>query len=254
VLGDEAGPHRPGAATLWETSAGVETLRRMASVDNYNRWIFRRLAHHVGRRVLEVGCGIGNMTPFFLGGEHVTCIDVLPESVATVRATFADRPQVEVLLADIADPATPGRLAGRAFDTVVCLNVLEHIADDRQALRHMFDLLEGGGKLLLFVPAGAYLFGHLDRALGHYRRYTLGPLRDLLRETGFTVELASYMNVAAIPGWFLASRILRREAPPMGLLRLFNRLTPLFIWGEERLRPGFGQSIICVARRPARAS
>jgi SAM-dependent methyltransferase len=240
----------PNAATAWADSAGAETLRRMAGVDRYNRWIFGKLARHLGRRVLEVGCGIGTMTPFFLDREHVTCIDLLPEAAATTRRAFAGHPHLEVRVADIADPATPAALAGRRFDTIVCLNVLEHIAADGRALRHMRDLLQPGGKLLLFVPAGAYLYGHLDRALGHYRRYARGPLCDLVRAQGLDVDEAYYMNVAGIPGWFLASRVLRREAPPRGLLWLFNRLTPAFIWVEETFRPGFGQSIVCVARRP----
>ncbi|MBI2939818.1 MAG: class I SAM-dependent methyltransferase [Chloroflexi bacterium] len=242
--------HLIDVPAAWAESAGVETLRRMASVDNYNRWIFQKLAHHVGQRILEVGCGIGNMTPFFLGGEHLTCVDVLAESIAVVRQQYGDRPEVEVRIADIVDPATVGALVDRRFDTVVCLNVLEHIEDDERALAHMFDLLQPGGKLLVFVPAGEYLYGHLDEALGHYRRYALGSLSDLIRAQGFVVDEAHYMNVAGVPGWFLASRVFRREEPPRSLLWLFNILTPLFIWFEETFRPGFGQSIVCVARRP----
>jgi SAM-dependent methyltransferase len=172
--------------------------------------------------------------------------------VAVLRQTYADRPEVEALVADIADPAVPARLADRHFDTIVCLNVLEHIEDDARALRHMFDLLQPGGKLLLFVPAGRYLFGHLDRALGHYRRYELDGLRRLVRAQGFVIDDASYMNAAGIPGWFLASRVLRRSTPPRGLLWLFNQLMPLFIRVEEAIRLPFGQSIVCVARRPVR--
>jgi len=239
----------PISSGAWTRSAGVETLRRMASVDRYNRWVFARLARHVGQRVLEVGCGIGNMTPFFLAANHVTCIDVLPESVATVRKQYEGDSRVDALMADIADPSIAERLGRSSYDTVVCINVLEHIERHVEALRNMHDVLTPGGRVLLFVPAGQYLFGHLDRALGHYRRYALEPLRELVGAQGFEIVESSYMNVAGIPGWFLSSRVLRREAPPRGLLWLFNLLTPLFIWFEETLHPPFGQSIVCVARR-----
>lgn len=238
-------PSRP-----WHDTAGVETLRRMASVDRYNRWVFQVLARHLGTRVLEVGCGIGNMTPFFLGATLVTAIDVLPESVAVVQKQAEAFPNVRAIVADIADSAAVTMLGERHYDTVVCINVLEHIERDADALRHMCDVLVPGGKTLLFVPAGPYLYGHLDEALGHYRRYSLAPLCKLVRSQGFEIVEASYMNMAGIPGWFLSSRILRREAPPRGLLWLFNLLTPFFMWVEKTVRPPFGQSIVCVAQRP----
>jgi 2-polyprenyl-3-methyl-5-hydroxy-6-metoxy-1,4-benzoquinol methylase len=238
------------ATQVWAESAGVETLRRMASVDRYNQWVFQKLAHHLGLRVLEVGCGIGNMTPFWLRANQVTCIDVLPESVAAVRRQFAATPHVEALVADITSPTAVDHLGPSHYDTVVCINVLEHIEYDGVALRHMHDVLMPGGKLLLFVPAGQYLYGHLDQVLGHYRRYALASLRALVQAQGFEVLEASYMNAAGIPGWFLSSRILRREAPPRGLLWLFNLLTPVFVRVEEQIRPSFGQSVLCIARRP----
>ena len=238
------------AAVAASYSAGVETLRRMAGVDRYNRWIFQKLARHVGRRVLEVGCGIGNMTPFWLGAERVVCVDLEPELVAFVRGAFAEHPQVEARVEDIAAPGAAERLGAGAYDTVVCLNVLEHIEDDHTALRAMHDALAPGGKLLLFVPAGMYLFGRLDEALGHFRRYSLAEVETKVRVAGLAVDEAFYMNVAGVPGWFLSSRVLRRQHPPRGMLKLFNLLTPLFIWFEERFKPGFGQSVVCVARRP----
>lgn len=237
-------------AGAWADSAGVETLRRMASIDRYNRWIFQKLSRYVGTRVLEVGCGIGNMTPFFLGAERMTCIDVLPESVAEVRRQFADDPRVRAIVADISDPASVFEVGESAYDTAVCINVLEHIRDDAGALRHMRFALRPGGHLLLFVPAGQYLFGHLDAALGHYRRYAKEPLRELVATQGFDVVDVFYMNVAGIPGWFLSSRVLRREAPPRGLLWLFNLLAPALTRIEETLQPPFGQSLVLVARRP----
>ncbi len=238
-------------ADSWSQSPGVETLRRMASVDRYNKWIFASIARHIGDRVLEVGCGIGNMTPFFLGAETVTAIDVLPESVAVVKKQSEGLPHVRVLTADIEASTVVDQLGARSYDTVVCINVLEHIQNDAIALRNMKEVLIPGGKLILFVPAGQYLYGSLDRALGHYRRYTLAPLLALVESQGFEIVEAAYMNIAGIPGWFVSSRILRREAPPRGLLRLFNLLAPFFIRFEGAVRPPFGQSILCIAKRPA---
>ncbi len=234
----------------WSESAGVETLRRMLSVDRYNRWIFQRLAGYVGTRVLEVGCGIGNMTPFFLdGAEVMTCIDVIPESIAFMAAEFAADSRIQPIAADISDPQSLGVVGRCSYDTVVCINVLEHIEYDDDAVGHMHDALGHGGLLLLFVPAGKYLYGTIDEAVGHYRRYSAEPLRQLVEDRGFEVVELFHMNVMGVLGWYLSGKILGRQVPPHGLLRLFNWLTPGLIRFEKLVNPGFGLSLVCVARR-----
>ena len=226
-----------------------ETLRRMASVDRYNRWIYNRIEPHVGRRVLEVGCGLGNMTPFFFGRDLLVSLDLLPASVEHVRQKYGGQPSFLVIRGDICDESVVGELKPHSFDTVACLNVLEHIYDDGRALRHMRELVQPGGKLILFVPAGSYLYGHLDIALAHHRRYEMGSLASMVQTAGLRIDSIGYMNVWGIPGWFLASRILRSKTPPRGLLRLYNLLAPILIRVEEATRPPFGQSILCIAER-----
>lgn len=233
---------------------GRETLQRMASVDRYNRWIFREIAPFVGQTVLEVGCGIGNMTRYLLQAPRVIALDRLPGSVALVAETFAGVPDVQVCLGDITTSHTVELLADYPIDTVVCLNVLEHIAHDDVALQHMFQLLRPGGYLLLFVPAGAYMYGTLDRALGHFRRYERTTLVAQVKAAGFQPQRVSYLNLAGIPGWWLNSRVLHRQLLPKGQLRLFNALAPLLITGERALRRLWdvpaGQSLLCIARKP----
>ncbi len=234
-----------------QQDAGVETLRRMASVDKYNDWIFDRIEPHVGQRILEVGCGLGNMTPYFLGREQLVSIDVLPASTRQVQGRFGGQLNFRAFCADICAAETFEALRPYRFDTAVCLNVLEHIKDDTLALRHMADLLEPGGKLILFVPAGQFLYGQLDAALLHHRRYDAEGLRRQVERAGLSVEMLQHMNPAGIPGWFLASRVLHRETPPRMLLGLFNVLTPAFRWLEDRVRMPVGLSLICVASRPS---
>lgn len=225
----------------------------MASVDRYNRWIYSEIAPFVGRCVLEVGCGIGNMTRYFLGTQRLIALDRLPGSVALVAETFAGLPNVQTCLGDITAPSTVEQLVPYPIDTVVCLNVLEHIERDDVALRHMFQLLQPGGYLLLFVPAGVYMYGTLDRALGHFRRYTRTDLTARVAGAGFRPARVSYLNLAGIPGWWLNSRVLHRQLLPTGQLRLFNTLAPLLITVERALRRLWdvpaGQSLLCIARK-----
>lgn len=235
---------------------GYETLRRMASVERYNRWIFEEIAPFAGQRLLEVGCGIGNMTEYFADRDVVVGIDMLPASVELMRRLHASKPAVDGFLGDITDPTVVEQLRRYRFDTVLCLNVLEHILEDRKALEHMHDLLGSGGSLLLFVPAGGYLYGSLDRALGHHRRYDRSQIEALVRGAGFEIVHLSYLNLPGVPGWWLNSRVLEREILPQGQLAWFNRLAPLFIAVERLMRRiwnvPLGQSLVCIARKAGR--
>lgn len=234
---------------------GVETLRRMATVERYNEWIFQEIAPYAGRRVLEVGCGIGNMTEYFVDRDLIVGLDLLPASVELTRRRHLRHDNVQAHLGDITDPRTAEQLRAFAFDTIICLNVLEHIGDDQTALHHMHNVLAPGGRLLLFVPAGDYMYGALDIALGHHRRYDLPALRQRVQLAGFDIERLCYLNLAGIPGWWLNSRVLKRHLLPQDQLTWFNRLAPLFIHGERWLRRVWdvpvGQSLLCIASRSA---
>ena len=251
---DTLHPSASNLADLFdEDRIGYETLRRMALVVRYNQWLYEELAPFAGSRILEVGCGIGNMSAYFLDCDLLVAIDPLSVSVQLTRERYRDRPNVQVLQGDICDPALPDQFRARAFDTALCVNVLEHIEDDFEALQHMWQVLQPGGRLLLLVPAGRYLYGTLDEALGHYRRYELHELSDVVQRAGFQLLQARYLNLAGIPGWWLNSRVLKRTLLPERQLLWFNRLLPLFIRGERLLRRAWdvpiGQSLICIAQK-----
>ncbi len=251
---DLSRPVTPDAVEVSDADRiGYETLWRMASVPLYNRWIYQTLAPFVGDRILEVGCGIGNMTAYFLGSELLVSIDRLQASVEMTRSLYAGNPHFHVFQGDITDPDLFARLQVYAFDTVVAINVLEHIREDALALSHMWQLLQPGGRLLLVVPAGRYLYGSLDRALGHYRRYDRKMMQALAAAAGFDWQTLHYMNLAGVPGWWLNSRVLKRQLLPQGALRWFNRLAPFFIRAEGLLRRVWdapaGQSLVGVSQK-----
>ena len=228
---------------------GIETLLRMADVPGYNRWLYRQIRPYLGDRLLEVGCGIGNMTGYYVDRPLLVCLDLLPESLALVRSKFPAQPNLRTVQGDICAESTIRALAPYAFDTAVLLNVLEHIADDAGALASIHRLLEPGGRLVLLVPAERYLYGTLDRALGHYRRYERRELRTLVEASGYRVDLLRYTNLAGILGWFLNGRVLRRRLLPRPQLALFNRLAPLFERLEGWVPPPRGQSLLAICSK-----
>jgi len=123
--------------------------------------------------------------------------------------------------------------------------VLEHVDDDVSSLKAMRRMLAPGGRLILLVPALPALYGAMDKALGHHRRYKRAPLTSLLQATGFRVAHVEYFNLAGVPGWWFAGRVLRRQVIPAGSLKLYDALVPLF--RLERLLPWrVGQSLIAI--------
>jgi SAM-dependent methyltransferase len=142
-------------------------------------------------------------------------------------------------------PVVDGPLATEKFDAIVCLNVLEHVEDDERSLASMRRLLDRGGRLVLLVPALRALYGSLDRALGHYRRYTKPELRAKFDRARLRMVHLEYFNLAGIPGWWLTGRVLRRTLIPAASLRLYDALVPLFRW-ERWLPWRLGQSLIAI--------
>jgi SAM-dependent methyltransferase len=227
---------------------GAATLERLAVAPKFNRWMFDRLRPWIGQRVLEVGSGIGNLSVFLQDRQRVVLTDAEPRYLERLRERFGGRASIDV--ARLCLPVVDGALAAERFDTVICLNVLEHIEDDVASLTAMRGLLPPGGRLVLLVPALRALYGSLDRALGHCRRYTRVELIAKLRETGFVLRHLEYFNLAGIPGWWVTGRLLRRSLIPTASLRWYDALVPLF--RLERLLPWrIGQSLIAVGEAPA---
>jgi SAM-dependent methyltransferase len=237
----------PAEASHPRDQVGAATLERLAEAPNYNRWMFDRLRPWIGQHVLEVGSGIGNLSAFLQDRQRVVLTDTEPWYLDRLRERFRGHANVEV--ARLYLPVLDGALAAERFDTVICLNVLEHVEHDRASLAALRRLLSPGGRLVLLVPALRALYGTLDHALGHYRRYHRGELVAKLREAGLRPRHVEYFNLAGIPGWWLAGRVLRRSLIPTASLRWYDALVPLF--RLERLLPWrIGQSLIAIGEAP----
>jgi SAM-dependent methyltransferase len=188
------------------------------------------------------------MSAFLADRECVVLTDTNDGYLERLRARFAGQPQVRVVALRL--PATNGEVQAERLDTIICLNVLEHVRDDELSLATMFQLLQPGGRLVLLVPSLPAIYGTLDRALGHFRRYTPSELRQKYAAAGFRMRHLEYFNMAGIPGWWFTGRVLRRELIPTGSLRWYDALVPLF--RLERFLPWrLGQSLIAVGERPA---
>jgi SAM-dependent methyltransferase len=225
------------------------TLTQLAELDQYNHWLYQQIESAVGRRVLEVGSGTGNITRFLCAApdREVTATDVVPAYRRELQKQFEGNARVCVGSFDLTVKA-PEEFRRAGFDTVVCLNVLEHIEDDRFALTEMREALAPGGRLALLVPAHPFLYGEFDRAVGHFRRYERRDLAGKLEQCGFAIREMKYFSLLAMLPWLVNGRILKRDYLPAGQANLANRLVPLLRF-ETLIGPPCGLSLIAIGEK-----
>lgn len=228
----------------------LEDQERMTRARNYFAWQARLVRQELGRRVVEVGCGLGNFTGMLLDRDAVVAVDSEPACVERLKERYPNRSNLQVFPCDAGSPEFRGLARFRA-DSCVCLNVLEHIGDDAEALRAMASVLAPGGAIVLLVPAFQFLYGPIDKNLGHYRRYSRRSVVQLAQATGLRIRKAHYMNFLGFFGWWANSYIFRRQAQSEGQINIFDRyLVPVLSRLEEWVRPPFGQSVFAVLEKP----
>lgn len=227
---------------------------RLARMDNYYRWILGTFGDNLGRRVWDAGAGIGNVSELLLErADFVLATEFTAKNLAALRERFEGCEAVAVEHCDLTRPEAL-ELARYELDTIVTLDVLEHLEDDAQALARYHQVLQPGGALLIKVPAHPFLYGTMDKASLHYRRYTKNELARKLRAAGFTVERLRHMNMAATLPYFLKGRVLKRERNFSGTidggkLGFYNRLMPWLERIERIIPPLFGLSLVAVGRK-----
>jgi 2-polyprenyl-3-methyl-5-hydroxy-6-metoxy-1,4-benzoquinol methylase len=214
---------------------------------NYE-WVFDLIKPYLGQSVLEVGSGVGVISKFLVDrGTPVVLSDYHPVYLEHLRGRFGDRAQVQIRLLDLTSDSDDTGALG--IDTIVCLNVLEHLPDDHAVLARCARMLPARGRLILQVPNYPALFGSLDEVYGHQRRYTRTSLEEKLTRAGFNVIAMRYFNPFAIPGWILSAKILRAQRLSPASARLFNAAVPLLRRLDFFSRFG-GLALIACAERP----
>ncbi len=223
----------------------TDTLVAMSGAKRFNRWMADTIAPWVKGDVLEVGAGIGNLTVLLASGEHrYVATDHDREHLLDLRSRLEYRPEIELEYCDFSSPENVSRFQQSA-DTVVCLNVLEHIKDDRMALANIRHCLRPGGAAIILVPQGPEIFGTLDEALQHQRRYIKEELTEKMAAAGFRVAQMTGFNHATRPGWYLQGRLLKRRTLSRMPLRLFDLLVPLWKRIDHKL-PWPANSLIAI--------
>lgn len=242
--------HNPNIAPVgvaFTSDVVSHSLAVLASVYNYNHWIFSSIRDFLGTTVLEVGAGVGNISQFLLNVDSLTCIEPFDPYCQYLKRRLAKHQNVRVLSIPIED-CPNGDAPEHSFDTIICLNVLEHIREDVAVLKIFHRLLKPGGHAIVLVPALPWLYGAMDREMGHVKRYTRKSLRTAFTAAGFQPCHSRYMNFVGTWAWWWRGRIQRKTMIPEKETRLFDRIVPFLSAMEQIVPPLFGQSVIVVGR------
>jgi SAM-dependent methyltransferase len=232
---------------LYDARYGHDILHRLSSAHRFNQWMAETMKPWVGDTVLEIGAGMGNLTKKMLPRTSYVTTDIDPLYLTYLENTFAFNQRVRVAKVDVVNPAHFASLASK-FDTVVCLNVIEHVEQDTLAMKNIYEALRPGGNACILVPRAPALYGTLDEVLGHVRRYTEPELTNKLEQAGFTIEKVFTFNRIALPAWWYNGCILRRKTFGKLQLKIFDSL--VWLWRRlDRWLPWQGVSLIAIARK-----
>ncbi len=233
-----------GVSGLKDTWDGqLETLDDLSEAVHYNRWIYGMMKPYLGSKVIEIGCGIGNMTGLLAQGRDVLGIDIHPGYVKKARSKFKNNKNISFRVVDM----------GKKFpsfnsfkpDTIVCINVFEHIQADRLFLKECLKLLPPRGRILIFVPALPSLFGSMDSSYGHFRRYDKDDLIGKMKGVGFSVLKCRYLNLLGVLGWWWNGKVLKKAIVPKSQILIYDKIIQWIAPVEKWLPKPIGLSLFC---------
>lgn len=229
-------------------------LEAMSFARNYHRWILKIFEPYLGKRLVEVGAGSGSFSEFLLerSFDSLSLVEPSGEMYALLSRHLGTLPtDARVKSFNAIFRRVAERLgAEQKPDSIIYINVLEHIADDEGELRAVHSTLVPGGRVFIFVPALRWLYGSFDKLIQHQRRYTKSELEHKCEAAGFRVVKSRYFDFAGILPWWVKYRLLKSETMEPGAVQLYDRLVvPVFEVAEGILAPPVGKNVILIAEK-----
>ena len=224
-------------------------LEAMSEAARYHRDILALFSPYLGERILEVGAGIGNISSLLMERDpaRLHALEPSPRMFSLLSRRLRDVPNASAHQALLSDFVAHPDVAG--VDSVLSVNVLEHVEDDAGELEMMRKVLRSGGHLCLWVPALPQLYSRFDRSLGHFRRYRKQDVQTKLEAARFQVVKVAYRDLVGMVAWFLACRLMGQALTP-GKVRLYDRLVmPVTEKLRHRIDPPVGKNVVAIARK-----
>lgn len=229
---------------------GKENLEILSRADNFTDWMYLEIKPFLKGNILEIGSGTGTYSKKIINDfidKKIVLSDIDDDYIVDLKKYENDR--VFVYKINFENEKDLKNI-NISIDSVVALNVLEHVRDDVRALKNIYNKLASGGRLVVLVPAHKFLFNSIDRGVDHYRRYSKKDLLEKISQTGFKIKKISYFNFLSIFGWFWTGNILKRNAINERAVTFFDKLVPFLRFFEKYLlRNKMGISLIAVLEK-----
>ncbi len=228
-------------------------LEAMSFAENYHRWILNELRPYLGKSIVEVGAGTGSFSELLLECQPASLLLVEPsEMVAKLHRTMSKvgetGPAVRIFDSSFCDVSE--EIAKAKPDSIIYVNVLEHIEDDSAELAAVFEALEPGGRVCIFVPAHPWLYGAFDKSVGHFRRYRRAELEQRTQEAGFKILVSKYFDLVGVAPWWIKYRLLRSAKLEPKAVALYDRwAVPVTRALESAITPPTGKNLLLIAEK-----
>lgn len=228
-------------------------LEAMSFAINYHAWILRLFRPYLGTNVVEVGAGTGSFSELLLQHNLQSLSLIEPSQAMHKQLTafiteFVTKTQIDTynnLFREVAP-----QLQLKRPDSIVYVNVMEHIGDDEAEMRAAHQTLIPGGRLLIFVPALPWLYGSFDEQIGHFRRYTKSELGGKCCKVGFRIITNRYFDLFGVIPWWVKYRLFRSSQMEPGAVKLYDRyIVPLAEKAEALMPPPLGKNILLIAEK-----
>ena len=226
---------------------GLPTLEVLTEAKNYNRWIAENFYSSIQAPLLEFGSGIGNISELISSYTPLCLTDTDARMLAHLKNKFSHINDVSVDFLDITQP--PPEHLVESFQTVIGINVLEHVEDDEKALFHLGNVLKPSGRLLLLVPAKKWAYTDLDKQLGHFRRYEKKELAEKLVKASFQIEKLYFFNLVGLMSWIMRDKLQRSGGLRPYQISSFDTIVPILKRVESKVSMPVGISLIAIAQK-----
>ena len=212
--------------TRFTTHEGYYILESIRRARGFNRWLLSQFDRYLGNSVFEAGCGIGNFTELLLDREQLTCVDIDDFYVDRIQHRFGHLENFDSFKMDLTNPDDYSQVASRKPDSIISINVVEHLENDQQVLTSMHDSIQPGGHCAILVPAHMWLFSECDKALGHFRRYSEDELTSKMQKAGFEVVDLIKFNRLGVYGWYVNKLTGKADLSPMQM-KIYELMLPI---------------------------
>ncbi len=241
------------AASNTKDEIGAATLSIISSANRFNSWMYDQINPYLIDEILEVGSGIGNLSRFLIEDDHQTTLsDYNSDYAKTLKGLYEFNDKVsEILTIDLQDPDFDKTYMKykEKFNSIVMLNVIEHLENDHEAIRNCKFLLKNSGNLIILAPSYQFLYCRLDKELGHFRRYTKATLSDLFNQGNFKIIKATHFNLLGVLGWLISGKIIAKKQIGKNEMSAFDKLVPIARIMDKIIFNKAGLSVVVIGKK-----